>query len=188
MPSGCERSSSLLNTVCKCVVFSGHYPPFPGVPRKQIRHSGSDTVRAVIQRVTAAQVTVSETVVAKTGPGLCVLLAVHKDDREGNADFLGDKIANLRIFEDAQGKMNLSVRDSGGELLIVSQFTLYGDCRKGNRPFYSEAAPAPQAEILYDRFVQRLRLTGLRVATGRFQARMAVSLVNDGPVTILLEG
>lgn len=158
------------------------------MPREQIRHAGSDTVRAVIQRVTAAQVTVSETVVAKTGPGLCVLLGVHKDDREGNADFLGDKIANLRIFEDAQGKMNLSVRDSGGELLIVSQFTLYGDCRKGNRPFYSEAAPAPQAEILYDRFVQRLRLTGLRVATGRFQAKMAVSLVNDGPVTILLEG
>ncbi|HEY7557184.1 MAG TPA: D-aminoacyl-tRNA deacylase [Candidatus Binatia bacterium] len=147
-------------------------------------------MRAVIQRVTGAQVTVGEggeEVVGKIGPGLCVLLGVGKDDDESNAQTLARKITNLRIFEDEQGKLNRSVSETHGEVLVVSQFTLYGDCRKGNRPSFSEAAPAAEAERLYEFFVSRLRAAGLAVAEGRFQAAMSVALVNHGPVTLILE-
>jgi len=147
-------------------------------------------MRAVIQRVTEAQVTAGEgreEVVGRIGAGLCILLAVHKDDDENNAESLARKIASLRIFADAQGKLNRSVGETRGEVLVVSQFTLYGDCRKGNRPSFSAAAPPAKAERLYEFFVARLRAAGLRVATGRFQAAMNVALVNHGPVTLILE-
>jgi D-aminoacyl-tRNA deacylase len=144
-------------------------------------------VRAVIQRVTEAHVTAGREIVGEIGPGLCVLLGVRKQDDEENAKVLADKIKNLRVFEDHQGKMNRSITDTGGELLVVSQFTLYADCRKGNRPSFSDAAPAAEAERLYQFFIQRLRDTGLKVATGSFQAHMKLSLVNDGPVTFILE-
>jgi D-tyrosyl-tRNA(Tyr) deacylase len=144
-------------------------------------------VRAVIQRVTEARVTAGNEIVGEIGSGLCVLLGVDKQDGEENAKALADKIKNLRVFEDHQGKMNRSITDSGGELLVVSQFTLYADCRKGNRPSFSDAAPAAEADRLYQVFVQRLRDAGLEVATGCFQAHMKVSLVNDGPVTFVLE-
>jgi D-tyrosyl-tRNA(Tyr) deacylase len=144
-------------------------------------------VRAVIQRVTEARVTVEHEVVGQIGLGLCILLGVSKKDVEEHAKSLADKIKNLRIFEDDQGKMNRSIIDIGGEALVVSQFTLYGDCRKGNRPSFSDAAPAAEADRLYQFFSQRLRDAGLKVATGCFQAHMKVSLVNDGPGTFILE-
>jgi len=144
-------------------------------------------VRAVIQRVAQARVTVGETLVGEIGPGLCIFLGVGKDDTDTNATALADKIKSLRIFEDAQGKMNRSILDRGGELLIVSQFTLYGDCRKGNRPSFTDAATPAEAERLYQFFSARLRAAGLRVANGQFQAHMEVALVNDGPVTFVLE-
>jgi len=144
-------------------------------------------VRAVIQRVTEARVAVEHEIVGHIGPGLCILLGVSKKDVEEHAKSLADKIKNLRIFQDDQGKMNRSIIDIGGEALVVSQFTLYGDCRKGNRPSFSDAAPAPEADKLYQFFTQRLRDAGLKVATGCFQAHMKVSLVNDGPVTFILE-
>jgi D-tyrosyl-tRNA(Tyr) deacylase len=147
-------------------------------------------MRAVVQRVTHAQVTVGkdpEEVVGRIGAGLCVLLAVHKDDEESSAESLARKIASLRIFADEQGKLNCSVSETDGEVLVVSQFTLYGDSRKGNRPSFSEAAPPAKAERLYEFFVARLRAAGLRVVTGRFQAAMNVVLVNHGPVTLILE-
>lgn len=144
-------------------------------------------MRAVVQRVAEAQVTVGNEALGRIGTGLCVLLGVGVRDDEKNAESLADKIKNLRIFEDNQGKMNLSVSDAGGELLVISQFTLYGDCRKGNRPSFSAAAPSPQAERLYEYFTERLRGAGLRVATGRFQAHMKIALINDGPVTLVLE-
>lgn len=121
------------------------------------------------------------------GPGLCILLGIGRDDRERDADFLTDKILKLRIFDDDQGKMNRTVTECGGELMIVSQFTLYADWRKGNRPSFSDAAAPELAERLYQYFVQRLRASNLRVATGRFQSHMQVSLVNDGPVTFVLD-
>jgi D-tyrosyl-tRNA(Tyr) deacylase len=121
------------------------------------------------------------------GPGLCILLGIGREDRERDADFLADKIMKLRIFDDAQGKMNRSVAECGGELMGVSQFTLCGDWRKGNRPSFSDAAAPELAERLYQYFVQRLRDSNLRVATGRFQSHMQVSLVNDGPVTFVLD-
>ena len=121
------------------------------------------------------------------GPGLCILLGIGREDRERDADFLADKIMKLRIFDDAQGKMNRSVAECGGELMVVSQFTLCGDWRKGNRPSFSDAAAPELAERLYQYFVQRLRDSNLRVATGRFQSHMQVSLVNDGPVTFVLD-
>ncbi len=121
------------------------------------------------------------------GPGLCILLGIGREDRERDADFLADKIMKLRIFDDAQGKMNRSVAECGGELMVVSQFTLCGDWRKGNRPSFSNAAAPEPAERLYQYFVQRLRDSNLRVATGRFQSHMQVSLVNDGPVTFVLD-
>ena len=144
-------------------------------------------MRAVVQRVTEARVTVGRQIVGEIGAGLCVLLGVGNQDGEEHAKSLADKIKNLRIFEDNEGKMNRSITDIGGDLLVVSQFTLYADCHKGNRPSFSDAAPAAQADRLYQSFSQRLRDGGLKVATGQFQAHMRVSLVNDGPVTFVLE-
>jgi D-tyrosyl-tRNA(Tyr) deacylase len=144
-------------------------------------------VRVVIQRVSEAHVSVDNEVLGRIGPGLCLLLGVGKEDQKKDADFLAEKISHLRIFEDEQGKMNRSVIDTGGELLVVSQFTLYGDLKKGNRPSFSDAAAPADAQRLYEYFVERLHSLGLPVATGRFQARMNVSLTNDGPVTIILE-
>jgi len=130
---------------------------------------------------------VEHEIVGHIGPGLCILLGVSKKDVEEHAKSLADKIKNLRIFQDDQGKMNRSIIDIGGEALVVSQFTLYGDCRKGNRPSFSDAAPGAEADKLYQFFTQRLRDAGLKVATGCFQAHMKVSLINDGPVTLILE-
>ncbi len=144
-------------------------------------------MRAVVQRVTACEVRVSDQTVGQIGPGLLVLLGISLSDEEEHADYLADKIAHLRIFEDDAGKMNRSLVDTGGEMLVVSQFTLLGDCRKGRRPSFVEAAPPEKAERLYDYFVDRVRLNGISVATGQFQAMMAVSLVNDGPVTIWID-
>ena len=125
--------------------------------------------------------------VGKIAHGLCVFLGIGKDDSQANADHLAEKIKNLRIFEDDNGKMNRSVEEVHKEILIISQFTLYGDCRKGNRPSFSDAAPPDLAENLYAYFVERLRNAGLKVATGQFKARMDVALTNDGPVTFILE-
>jgi D-tyrosyl-tRNA(Tyr) deacylase len=144
-------------------------------------------VRAVIQRVTEAQVTVGDNVVATIGHGLCVFLGIGKEDSETNAQALADKIIKLRIIEDHQGKMNHSLSNVGGELLVVSQFTLYGDCRNGNRPSFSSAAEPGEAMRLYDYFSHRLRDAGVTIANGQFQARMKVSLINDGPATFVLE-
>jgi len=144
-------------------------------------------VRAVLQRVSRAQVKVAGKVVGSIEAGLLVLLGVGQGDSEQDATSLADKTSGLRIFEDEAGKMNLSVADIGGELLVVSQFTLYGDCRKGRRPGFSDAAPPEVADRLYLCFVEQLRSRGLPVATGVFQANMEVELVNDGPVTLLLD-
>jgi D-tyrosyl-tRNA(Tyr) deacylase len=144
-------------------------------------------MKAVLQRVTSARVEVDGAVAGEIGAGLLVLLGVSKTDAAADADFLADKIVNLRIFSDAEGKMNRSLIDVGGALLVVSQFTLYGDCRKGRRPSFDNAAGAEQARSLYEYFVAGARRTGVRVETGVFQAMMAVSLVNDGPVTLILE-
>jgi D-tyrosyl-tRNA(Tyr) deacylase len=142
---------------------------------------------AVIQRVTAAEVRIDDKIVGQIGPGLLVLLGVSRSDDEKDADYLSDKIVHLRILEDEEGKMNRSLIETGGEIMVVSQFTLLGDCRKGRRPSFVEAAPAKTAEGLYEYFVGQLRSKGTPVATGRFQAKMAVSLVNNGPVTLILE-
>lgn len=139
-------------------------------------------MRALVQRVSRAAVDVDGEEVAATGPGLLVLLGVRVGDDEAGADRIAGKIERLRVFEDAEGKMNLSVRDVGGEILCVSQFTLYGDARKGNRPSFVEAAPPEVAEPLYERVRAALGAEG-----GAFGAHMRVSLVNDGPVTLLLE-
>jgi D-tyrosyl-tRNA(Tyr) deacylase len=144
-------------------------------------------VRVIIQRVTEARVSVGGETVGKIGRGLCVFLGVGKTDDEGHADALAVKLCNLRIFEDDQGKMNRSIIDVQGEILVVSQFTLYGDCTRGNRPSFTEAASPVEAERLYSYFVQKLQNGGLTVTTGRFQARMNVSLTNDGPVTFFVE-
>ena len=144
-------------------------------------------MRAVIQRVTQAQVEVNGAVAGGIGAGLLVLLGVSKTDAARDADFLAEKILNLRVFEDDAGKMNRNLIDTGGALLVVSQFTLYGDCRKGRRPSFDGAAPAGQARSLYEYFVASARRSGLRVETGIFQAHMAVSLTNDGPVTLIVE-
>lgn len=144
-------------------------------------------MRALIQRVSSAAVSVDGVQISRIGKGLLILLGVKTGDTTAEADFLADKCAGLRIFEDAEEKMNLSLSDVGGEVLVVSQFTLYGDARRGRRPSFTLAAPPAQSEPLYEYFVERLRTAGLRVATGQFGAMMAVSLVNDGPVTLLLE-
>lgn len=144
-------------------------------------------MRAVIQRVAEARVTVDAHVVGQIGAGLCVLLGIGQQDHETQASVLADKIKKLRIFADHEGKMNRSVMDIGGEVLVVSQFTLYADCRKGNRPSFADAAEPSQAKALYEHFADRLRGGGLTVATGRFGGHMKVALVNDGPVTLILE-
>jgi D-tyrosyl-tRNA(Tyr) deacylase len=144
-------------------------------------------MRAVIQRVTYARVEVESKVVGEIGAGLLVLLGVAKDDTPNDADFLAAKIAQLRIFNDAGGKMNRSVLDAGGSILAVSQFTLYGDCRKGRRPSFDHAAPAELARQLYEHFVDSVRRQGVPIEKGVFQAHMAVSLLNDGPVTLIVE-
>ena len=144
-------------------------------------------VRVVIQRVAEAQVSVASEIVGKIGPGMCVFVGIGRSDSEAKASALADKIRSLRVFEDDQGKMNRSLADMQGAMLVVSQFTLYADCKKGNRPSFTAAAPPAEAQILYDLFVERLRSSGLNVTTGRFQAKMSVSLVNDGPVTFILE-
>lgn len=144
-------------------------------------------MRAVIQRVSRAEVNVAGQTIGRIGPGLCVFLGIGKDDKQSNADHLAEKIKNLRIFEDENGKMNRSVEEVRQEIMVVSQFTLYGDCRKGNRPSFSDAAPPEVAEKLYEYFVQRLRNAGLKVETGQFKARMDVTLTNDGPVTLIVE-
>lgn len=144
-------------------------------------------MRAVIQRVSSASVTVDGAVTGRIGTGLLVLLGVGKGDTEADAEALARKIAGLRVFQDDAGKMNLSVKDAGGALLVVSQFTLYGDTRKGRRPSFDLAAPPEEARRLYEAFVQAARAEGVAVETGVFQAMMSVSLVNEGPVTFLVE-
>jgi D-aminoacyl-tRNA deacylase len=144
-------------------------------------------MRALLQRVSRANVVVGGSVVGEIGDGLLILLGVAKSDTSEDAEFLADKILNLRVFPDSAGKMNRSLLESRGDLLIISQFTLYGDCRKGRRPGFDDAAPAEQARALYEGFVGLARRSGLRVETGVFQAHMDVSLVNDGPVTLMLE-
>jgi len=144
-------------------------------------------MKAVLQRVSSASVTVEENVVGQIGAGLLVLLGVEQGDTQQDLTYLADKTAHLRIFEDDAGKMNLSVQDIGGDVLVVSQFTLLGDCRKGRRPGFTRAAPPDQADRDYLKFVEELRRFGLNVATGTFQAHMQVALVNDGPVTLLLD-
>jgi D-tyrosyl-tRNA(Tyr) deacylase len=144
-------------------------------------------MRAVVQRVTRAQVTVQGEVTGKISRGIAVLVAIGNDDTKSDADYLADKIVRLRIFEDDNGKMNLAVSDIRGGILVVSQFTLYGDVRRGKRPSFDAAAPPQRARELYEYFVERIRATGLACATGRFQETMQVELVNDGPVTNLLD-
>jgi D-tyrosyl-tRNA(Tyr) deacylase len=144
-------------------------------------------MRALLQRVTQASVVVDDAVVGEIGVGLLILLGVAKPDTATDAAFLVEKTLNLRIFPDADGKMNRSLLDIQGSLLVVSQFTLYGDCRKGRRPGFDAAAPAEQARTLYETFVEIARRSGLRVETGVFQAHMEVALINDGPVTLMLE-
>ena len=144
-------------------------------------------MRAVIQRVSRAKVTIENETTGEIENGLVILLGVGRDDKQADAQYLAEKIAALRIFEDTEGKMNLSVKDVGGSLLIVSQFTLYGDVRKGLRPSWSNAAAPESAEPLYEYFVAEMRKQSVPVATGRFQKMMQVELVNDGPVTILLD-
>ena len=144
-------------------------------------------MRAVVQRVSRASVEVEGQAVGQIEAGLLVLLGVAQDDSESDADYLAEKITGLRIFEDADGKMNLSVGDSHGSILAVSQFTLFGDVRRGKRPSFDAAARPELAKRLYDYFVERVRWAGVRCETGTFQARMKVELANEGPVTILLD-
>lgn len=140
-----------------------------------------------MQRVRAAEVTVGDRTVGKIEKGFLVLLGVGNNDSEIDAQYMADKVARLRVFEDEEGKMNLAVKDVGGAVLAVSQFTLYGDARKGNRPGFTDAAPPARAEFLYRFFITALERHGIKVEKGEFGARMNVTLVNDGPVTILLD-
>lgn len=144
-------------------------------------------MRAVIQRVKRARVTVEGSVVGNIGPGIVVLLGVGKDDNDSDINYMVEKIPNLRIFEDEQGKMNKSLIETGGEILLVSQFTLYGDCRKGRRPGFTDAAGPEKGNAFYQQVVKELKAKGIRVETGVFQAEMLVEIINDGPVTILLD-
>lgn len=144
-------------------------------------------MRAVVQRVTEASVTVEGKTVGSIGSGLMVLLGVEQEDTEKDGAYLAEKLAGLRIFEDDHEKMNLSVQQVGGSILLVSQFTLLGDVRHGKRPSFTQAAPPREADALYEELADRLRQKGIPVETGQFQAHMEVSLVNDGPVTILLD-
>jgi D-tyrosyl-tRNA(Tyr) deacylase len=144
-------------------------------------------MRAVIQRVTESSVKTEDQIIGRTGSGLLVLLGVAKDDSPSDSDYLVKKITNLRIFEDEKGKMNRSLLETGGEMMVVSQFTLLADCRKGRRPSFGGAAGPELATALYEYFVKQVRSLGIVVATGRFRAMMEVALINQGPVTIILE-
>jgi len=144
-------------------------------------------MKAVLQRVSEARVTVEGHIVGEIEKGLVVLLGVGLEDTEKDIEYLADKIINLRIFEDENGKMNLSMQDAGGAMLIVSQFTLYGDCRKGKRPSFDKAARPEEAEMMYEKFVERCRQYNVKVETGKFQAMMNLEIHNDGPVTIVLD-
>lgn len=144
-------------------------------------------MRAVIQRVSEAKVEIDGKINGEIGKGFLVLIAVHNDDEISDIDYMVNKISKLRVFEDDEGKMNLSLTDIGGELLIVSQFTLYGDSRKGNRPSFIHSAKPPKSVEYYEEFLKKMRETGLKVETGEFGADMKVSLINDGPVTIQLD-
>jgi D-tyrosyl-tRNA(Tyr) deacylase len=144
-------------------------------------------MRAVVQRVSSASVAVGERTVARIDHGLLVLVGVENEDGPADTRYIAAKVADLRIFEDAAGHLNRSVQDAGGAVLVVSQFTLAGDCRRGRRPSFDAAAPPAQARPLYEGVVRDLRAKGLRVETGEFKAMMQVSLVNDGPVTLLLD-
>jgi len=144
-------------------------------------------VRIVVQRVRAASVEAGGATVAATGPGLLIFVGVGRGDGEEDAAWLAEKVAHLRVFEDAGGRMNLSILDAGGEALVVSQFTLYGDCRRGRRPGFDAAARPEQGKALYERFVELLRGGGVPVQTGRFGATMLVRIENDGPVTLCVE-
>jgi D-tyrosyl-tRNA(Tyr) deacylase len=144
-------------------------------------------MRAVVQRVKEARVEVEGQVVGEIAKGLLVLLGVGAQDTESDGEYLAGKIANLRIFPDEKGLMNLSVLDTGGAVLVVSQFTLWGDCRKGRRPSFAHAAPPDKAVKLYEAFMENVKTLGLRVASGRFQEMMDVHLINDGPVTLMLD-
>ena len=140
-----------------------------------------------MQRIKEGKVTVAGEEISRTGAGLCLFIGIAKGDTEEDACHLAEKAVGLRIFEDDTGKFNRSLREVDGEILLVSEFTLYGDCSKGRRPSFSQAASPQEAEALYDCFVQRLRESGLKVATGKFQAKMEVSITNDGPVTFILD-
>jgi D-tyrosyl-tRNA(Tyr) deacylase len=144
-------------------------------------------MRAVVQRVTDARVEVAGETVGEINAGFLVLLGIARDDANTDADYLADKTVNLRVFDDDEGKRNRSLLEAGGAMLVVSQFTLYGDARRGRRPSYSDAAEPEKANELYEYFVERVRSFGVKVETGVFQAMMKVSLVNDGPVTIMLD-
>jgi D-tyrosyl-tRNA(Tyr) deacylase len=144
-------------------------------------------MRAVVQRTGWSEVSVNGDCVGRATAGLTVLLGVGRADNDADVIYMVDKIANLRIFEDEAGKMNRSVLDVSGQILAISQFTLYGDCRKGRRPGFDQAAPAEQAKILYEKFVEQLRAKGIVVACGQFQAEMKVTLENQGPVTLLID-
>jgi D-aminoacyl-tRNA deacylase len=144
-------------------------------------------MRAVVQRTGWSEVTVDGECIGRVGPGLTVLLGVGRGDTEADAIYMADKIANLRIFEDDAEKMNLSILDVSGQILAISQFTLYGDCRKGRRPSFDPAAAAEPARVLYEQFVHELRARGIVVECGRFQAEMKVTLENQGPVTLLID-
>ncbi len=144
-------------------------------------------MRAVVQRVSRAKVSVNGTITGEIGLGLLVLLGVGQEDSDSDLNYMVEKIAGLRVFEDEAGKMNRSVRDVNGSVLAVSQFTLYGDVRRGKRPSFDNAAPPVEARRFYELFVERIRAAGLLCETGRFQEMMEVELVNDGPVTILLD-
>jgi D-tyrosyl-tRNA(Tyr) deacylase len=144
-------------------------------------------MRAVVQRVKGARVEVEGRVVGEIGPGFLVLLGVGEDDAESDGKYMANKIANLRVFPDPEGLMNLSLSDTGGSVLVVSQFTLWGDCRKGRRPSFAHAARPEKAVALYEAFMEDMKAMGLKVASGRFQEMMDVHLINDGPVTLLLD-
>jgi D-tyrosyl-tRNA(Tyr) deacylase len=144
-------------------------------------------MRLLVQRIKEAKVAAEGKEIGKIGAGLCLFLGVAREDTEENAEALAAKVAELRIFEDESGKMNRSLKETAGEVLVVSEFTLYGDCARGRRPSFSRAAPPEEAERLYEHFVQELKDLGLKVATGTFQAKMEVSLVNDGPVMFIID-